>query len=417
MVLPGSAAYVLEKLENAGFEAYVVGGCVRDALLGLEPKDYDVCTNALPEQTETAFAGERVIETGLIHGTVTVLIGGQPFEVTTYRVDGDYADHRHPDGVQFVRDLESDLQRRDFTVNAMAYSPRRGLRDPFGGQEDLKRRCIRCVGEAEKRFEEDALRILRALRFAAVYGFEIEKRTADAARARKDELQYVARERVTAELGKLLCGQAAEEIAFAFSDVLSAAMNVLPDAQGLNRVPPELPLRLAHVLRYAPQPERALNALRLDKETFRAVAELLDMRNRTAPPGAARLRAKAEGNAPPPARAAALPPEGLGHSAGGVCAGARRLLELKADGSRWARYAAVGTARQRSRRNAEPPARPGGGRNLAERRGRAAEMGGTERMIAVHRTVSCLAEKRPFTRRSLHAHAKKHDGKGCGGHA
>ena len=114
-------------------------------------------------------------------------------------MDGDYADHRHPDGVQFVRDLESDLQRRDFTVNAMAYSPRRGLRDPFGGQEDLKRRCIRCVGEAEKRFEEDALRIL-ALRFAAVYGFEIEKRTADAARARKDELQYVARERVTAEL-------------------------------------------------------------------------------------------------------------------------------------------------------------------------------------------------------------------------
>ena len=249
MVLPESAAYVLEKLENAGFEAYVVGGCVRDALLGLEPKDYDVCTNALPEQTETAFAGERVIETGLIHGTVTVLIGGEPFEVTTYRVDGDYADHRHPDGVQFVRDLESDLQRRDFTVNAMAYSPRRGLRDPFGGQEDLKRRCIRCVGEAEKRFEEDALRILRALRFAAVYGFEIEKRTADAARARKDELQYVARERVTAELGKLLCGQAAEEIAFAFSDVLCAAMNVLPDAQGLNRVPPELPLRLAHVLR------------------------------------------------------------------------------------------------------------------------------------------------------------------------
>ena len=290
MVLPESAAYVLEKLENAGFEAYVVGGCVRDALLGLEPKDYDVCTNALPEQTETAFAGERVIETGLIHGTVTVLIGGQPFEVTTYRVDGDYADHRHPDGVQFVRDLESDLQRRDFTVNAMAYSPRRGLRDPFGGQEDLKRRCIRCVGEAEKRFEEDALRILRALRFAAVYGFDIEKRTADAARARKDELQYVARERVTAELGKLLCGQAAEEIAFAFSDVLCAAMNVLPDAQGLNRVPPELPLRLAHVLRYAPQPERALNALRLDKETLRAVAELLAMRNRTAPQNDADVR-------------------------------------------------------------------------------------------------------------------------------
>ena len=147
MVLPESAAYVLKKLENAGFEAYVVGGCVRDALLGLEPKDYDVCTNALPEQTETAFAGERVIETGLIHGTVTVLIGGEPFEVTTYRVDGDYADHRHPDGVQFVRDLESDLQRRDFTVNAMAYSPRRG---PFCGRCALPRSTVLILKSARQ---------------------------------------------------------------------------------------------------------------------------------------------------------------------------------------------------------------------------------------------------------------------------
>ena len=180
MQLPEGARFILRTLSENGHEGYCVGGCVRDALLGLQPKDYDICTDASPEEMQRIFAGQRVIETGLKHGTLTVLYDGEPYEVTTYRVDGDYADHRHPDTVTFVRELSADLARRDFTVNAMAYNPERGLVDLFEGRKDLESRVIRCVGEAYRRFDEDALRILRALRFAAVYGFSIEEETANA---------------------------------------------------------------------------------------------------------------------------------------------------------------------------------------------------------------------------------------------
>lgn len=275
MALPAGARFVLERLEGAGFAAYVVGGCVRDAMLGLSPKDYDVCTSAAPEETLRAFADCRTIETGLAHGTVTVLADGAPYEVTTFRVDGAYADHRHPDRVDFVREVEQDLARRDFTVNAMAYSPRQGLRDPFGGREDLAAGRIRCVGAPERRFSEDALRILRALRFAAVYAFSIEAETARAARALAPDLRLVARERSTAELLKLLCGQAAGEIVRAFPEVLWQVLPAPLCAEGLDAVPPEPALRLAHALHAAPDPDAALDALRLPKRMAAAARELI----------------------------------------------------------------------------------------------------------------------------------------------
>ena len=166
LALSRGAAYVLCALRAAGYEAYVVGGCVRDSLLGRRPGDWDVTTSALPEETKAVFSGAPVIETGVRHGTVAVLVGGEPVEITTYRVDGPYSDGRRPDSVAFTRSLQEDLARRDFTVNAMAWSPGTGLVDPFGGVDDLRGKSIRCVGDPARRFQEDALRILRALRFS-----------------------------------------------------------------------------------------------------------------------------------------------------------------------------------------------------------------------------------------------------------
>lgn len=220
MRLPEGAAFILKRLEARGYRAYVVGGCVRDSLMGREPKDYDVCTDALPEQLRAVFSDCRVIDTGLKHGTLTVLFDHIPYEVTTFRIDGAYTDHRHPDGVTFVSDVEADLSRRDFTVNAMAWNPATGLVDAFGGQGDLDRKLIRCVGDPETRFGEDALRILRALRFASVYGFSIEEKTARAIHRLKDTLSRVAPERIRVELAKLICGPAAEDILRQYSDVL-----------------------------------------------------------------------------------------------------------------------------------------------------------------------------------------------------
>jgi len=222
--LPAGAEFVIRRLNRQGFAAYVVGGCVRDTLLGKAPKDWDVCTNALPSQMQAVFADCHVIETGLQHGTLTVMYDHEPFEVTTFRVDGEYTDHRHPDEVVFVSDVREDLSRRDFTVNAMAWSPETGLVDAFGGQEDLKKGLIRCVGEPARRFDEDALRIMRALRFASVYGFAIDPATDAAIHALKDTLTDVAAERIRVELQKLLCGQGAGEILRAYPDVMEVIM-------------------------------------------------------------------------------------------------------------------------------------------------------------------------------------------------
>ena len=202
--IPGPAAAILERLESRGHEAWAVGGCVRDSLLGLSPHDWDLCTSATPEEMTAAFSGWPVIPTGLRHGTLTVRLEKQNWEVTTYRADGDYTDHRRPDSVRFVTRVEEDLSRRDFTVNAMAWHPVRGLLDPFGGAADLKARVLRCVGDPRRRFEEDALRILRGARFAARYGLTAEEATAAAIHQGRGELRRVAPERCMMELRRLL---------------------------------------------------------------------------------------------------------------------------------------------------------------------------------------------------------------------
>lgn len=211
MEIPKYVGAVLQALESAGCEAWCVGGCVRDALSGRLPEDWDVATAARPEETLAVF-GSRALPTGLRHGTVTVKTEGGPVEVTTYRIDGAYRDHRRPESVAFTGSLEEDLRRRDFTVNAMAWSLRGELRDPWGGQEDLRRGILRCVGDPDRRFQEDALRILRGLRFAAVLGLEIEPGTAEALRRNREGLRDIAPERIQAELFKLLPGRKAAEV-------------------------------------------------------------------------------------------------------------------------------------------------------------------------------------------------------------
>lgn len=201
------AEALLKRLEDAGFEAYYVGGCVRDHLMGRAVHDVDITTNALPEQTAAVFEGYKVIPTGIRHGTVTVLAEGTPYEITTYRVDGSYSDSRRPDSVEFTPDIVQDLARRDFTMNAIAMDIRGNIVDPFGGRGDIEHSLIRCVGEPEKRFTEDALRIMRGIRFASQLGFGIEEKTAQAIIDMRGRLNIISRERVREELDKLLCGK------------------------------------------------------------------------------------------------------------------------------------------------------------------------------------------------------------------
>lgn len=202
VTIPEQAEKILEQLQTAGYEAYVVGGCVRDSLLGRKPDDWDITTSAKPEQVKALF--RRTVDTGLKHGTVTVLMGGEGFEVTTYRIDGEYEDGRHPREVSFTSSLKEDLQRRDFTINAMAYNHKTGLVDMFGGLSDLERKIVRCVGNPMERFTEDALRILRAVRFCAQLGFSMEEETAKGLSVLAPNLRMVSAERIQVELVKLL---------------------------------------------------------------------------------------------------------------------------------------------------------------------------------------------------------------------
>lgn len=222
MNLPMNVKIVLEALHNNGHLAYVVGGCVRDFLLGKEPKDYDVATSALPEQIMDVFKGYEVIPTGLQHGTVTVVVGGTPIECTTFRVEIGYSDGRHPDNVLFALSVEDDLMRRDFRMNAIAYNPWHGLVDPYNGIKDLENKTIRCMGNPYDRFNEDGLRVLRALRFAAQLGFDIEDETAKAIHDCKHLLDNISRERIQSELCKILesnhCGC---EVLTEYQDVVS----------------------------------------------------------------------------------------------------------------------------------------------------------------------------------------------------
>lgn len=210
MYIPKKAAEIIQQLSANGFEAYAVGGCVRDSILGREPEDWDITTSARPEQVKQIFP--RTVDTGIEHGTVTVLMDKETFEVTTYRVDGEYEDHRHPKDVTFTACLEEDLKRRDFTINAMAYNPETGLVDIFHGMEDLKRQVIRCVGNPGERFDEDALRILRAIRFSAQLGFSIDEATKLAMSQRVEALREVSAERIRVELVKLLVSDHPERI-------------------------------------------------------------------------------------------------------------------------------------------------------------------------------------------------------------
>ncbi len=213
--IPQKVEYIIKELEDHGYEAYAVGGCVRDSILGRVPGDWDITTSATPQQVKAVF--ERTIDTGIAHGTVTVMLNKEGFEVTTYRVDGEYEDSRHPKQVSFTSSLEEDLARRDFTINAMAYNPRKGVVDLYNGEADLRKKCIRCVGDPRQRFDEDALRMMRAVRFAAQLGFHIDELTAQAVREQAGQLKNISAERIAAELVKLLVSPWPEKIHLAWS--------------------------------------------------------------------------------------------------------------------------------------------------------------------------------------------------------
>ena len=271
--LPEKVNTIIQTLQEHGYEAYAVGGCVRDSLLGREPGDWDITTSASPDETKKLFA--RTVDTGIEHGTVTVLLGKEGFEVTTYRIDGKYEDSRHPTEVIFTRHLREDLLRRDFTINAMAYNDTEGIVDIFGGMDDLKRKIIRCVGNARERFGEDALRIMRGVRFAAQLGFSLEKETKEAMTELAPTLEKISAERIQTELVKLLVSDSPELIREAYHLGITAV--ILPEfdemmrtgqetkyhrydvgehtVQAVCNVPPDKVLRLTMLLHDVAKPE------------------------------------------------------------------------------------------------------------------------------------------------------------------
>lgn len=275
--LPYNVKKIIAVLEQNGFEAYAVGGCVRDSLLGKEPKDWDITTSATPEQVKTLF--KRTIDTGIQHGTVTIMMQHVGYEVTTYRIDGEYEDGRHPKQVVFTRNLVEDLKRRDFTINAMAYSDRTGIVDEFGGIADLRNGIIRCVGIAVERFTEDALRILRAVRFSAQLGFDIEEKTMEAIVQMSDALKKISRERIQAELDKLILSDHPERVKiledteilrhiFAGCTNVDAAGTVDELAEKLAQSEQDHYLRWAVFISYMPF-GRVLQSLKFDNKTIR----------------------------------------------------------------------------------------------------------------------------------------------------
>ncbi|MDE7331464.1 MAG: CCA tRNA nucleotidyltransferase [Lachnospiraceae bacterium] len=223
--LPEKVSFIINKIMEAGYEAYAVGGCVRDSLLGREPDDWDITTSASPGEVKSLF--KRTIDTGIAHGTVTVMLDGEGFEVTTYRIDGVYEDSRHPKEVTFTASLTEDLQRRDFTINAMAYNEQAGLADVFEGQKDIERKLIRCVGNPKERFGEDALRMMRAVRFSAQLGYEIEEKTREAIKELAPNLAHISAERVQTELVKLAVSRHPENLRTAYETGITAV--ILPE--------------------------------------------------------------------------------------------------------------------------------------------------------------------------------------------
>ena len=217
--LPNQVITALDMLSENEFEAFIVGGCVRDFILGKVPYDYDITTNALPSQIKDVFRNFKIIETGIKHGTVTVIIDHMPLEITTYRIDGEYKDNRHPLSVSYTSELKNDLSRRDFTMNALAYNHNAGLKDYFNGRNDIENKNIVCVGNPQERFNEDALRIMRAIRFSSQLGFDIEKNTSECIFKQKDFLKNISAERIQAELNKLIVGDNVYNVLMKYSDV------------------------------------------------------------------------------------------------------------------------------------------------------------------------------------------------------
>lgn len=290
--IPAPAEEIIEKLNEHGYEAYVVGGCVRDMLLGREPGDWDITTSALPEQVKQVF--RRTVDTGIQHGTVTVMIGNEGYEVTTYRIDGEYLDGRHPNSVEYTSSLTEDLKRRDFTINAMAYNRKVGFVDEFGGVEDLKKGVVRCVGDPMDRFTEDALRILRAIRFSAQLGFSIEGHTFDAIRVIAPNIKHVSKERIQTELTKLLLSAHPEHISLVYetgiSPYVSKAFHEVFHEARCRQIPvsitPVKSMRWAALLRKCPEDQavRILKDLKLDNDTIYRVRTLVAWQGRRIEP-------------------------------------------------------------------------------------------------------------------------------------
>lgn len=258
ITLPSSVDRIIKELQKYGYEAYAVGGCVRDSILGRTPEDWDITTSAAPQSVKNIFP--KTFDTGIEHGTVTVLWGGQGYEVTTYRIDGKYEDSRHPKEVTFTRNLKEDLRRRDFTINAMAYNENDGLVDIFGGKEDLQRQVIRCVGDAFARFSEDALRILRGVRFAAQLGFSIEEKTQKGMRELAPTLHKISVERIQVELVKMITSKRPELIELAYT--LGITKEILPELDLLMQTEQETP---HHMYSVGEHTLHALQNIREDK--------------------------------------------------------------------------------------------------------------------------------------------------------
>ncbi len=298
--LPGAVRRALSLLEESGHRAYLVGGCVRDGLLGRTPGDWDLAADALPEETAACFVScARVIPTGVRHGTVTVLLDGVAMEITTFRVDGQYSDMRRPDSVAFTADIREDLARRDFTVNAMAYRPGEGVFDPFGGEADLRAGILRCVGEADVRFREDALRILRALRFRSQLGFHLDAAAARGVLENRRLLERVSAERITHELDKLLCGRYAAETLREYPEVFEVFIPELAsgDAGALERAGyvlghtvPVREVRLAALLGGCEGVREILTRLRYDRAAIQHVLALTENREAVIPPREREIR-------------------------------------------------------------------------------------------------------------------------------
>ena len=241
--LSEQAKLIIDSLRTAGFEAFAVGGAVRDSLMGRSADDFDITTSAKPEDTKKVFSAFPVIETGIKHGTVTVVLDGTPFEVTTYRSECAYSDSRHPDSVSFVTDIKEDLARRDFTMNAIAYSHYDGIIDPFNGADDIQNKIIRTVSDPNQRFTEDALRILRALRFSSVLGFEIEENTRQAIFSLAENLKFVSGERIYAEMKKLICGMNAQNVINEYIEVFKAILPISGDYRSIFKLPNDIAMR------------------------------------------------------------------------------------------------------------------------------------------------------------------------------